>query len=417
MVKYVFAMKENGDSKFNVKNEIIESNALKLKSNIKRSYLFHFLIGFYLISGVIIPFYLIWGRLTFFEYILLQSYYTVMIILFEIPSGIIADRLGKKPSLFLAGLSSAIGALIYGIMPNILLFIVGETLFAFGTAIMSGTCEALIYESLKVNGDEKEFSKIMSKCNSLFLIGIVISAPIGSLIAYFYSIPLVMTLMFIPYIMAAFITLTLHEPINKNKVKVKNTLSTFRTGFLVIKKNKVLRILTFDLIIIELLVIFIVISYQYYLIVELNIPLIYLGFIDAFLTLIQAAFLNLLSSLEKKVKNKKKLLYLNTLIPGIGYILIGIIFFIPIILVLIFITIVFGLTRYVFLLNGINKQIDDETRVIVLSTINMLRMVLKVMILPFIGILMMWDINIVFIILGILIILYPLKSKIKKEYL
>jgi len=374
-------------------------------------------MGLYLISGVIIPFFLIWGGLTFFEFALLQSYYTIMIIIFEIPCGAISDRLNRKSSLFLSGLLSAIAALIYGIMPNIFLFILGETLFAFGTALMSGTNEALIYESLKIYGRENEFSRVMGKSNALFLLGLVISAPIGGLIAYYFSLPLVMILMFFPYMCGALITLTIRDPKVHKKNKSNNVFSKMKSGFSTLKNNKILRILTFDMIIIELFVAFLLLSYQYYLIKELSIPLIYLGFIEALLTLIQAIFINLLSTLEKEVKNKKKLLYLNTLIPGIGYILIGIIFFAPLIIILIIVTVGFGLSRYIILLNGINKQLNDENRVTVLSTINMFRMGIKAIILPFIVLMLMWDINFAFMILGIMIILFMFKSKVKKEFL
>jgi len=398
-------------------NGNIKLNQLKISSNIKKLYLFHFLMGCYLISGVIIPFFLIYGGLTFFEFALLQSYYTIMIILFEVPCGLIADRLSRKWCLVLAGFSSALGALIYGIMPNIILFIVGETLFALGTALMSGTNEALAYESLKVLGREKKFSKVIGKSNGLFLLGIVISAPLGALIAFYYSFPLVMTLMFIPYITGTLVSLTIKEPHGISSNKKQKLFSSIKSGLSIFKENKILGILTFDLIVIELLVIFLVLSYQYYLIKELNISLIYLGFIDAFLTLIQAFFLNLLSSLEKEVKNKKRLLYLNTLIPGIGYILMGFIFFAPIIILLILITVGFGLSRYIILLNGINKQLKEDNRATFLSTINMFRMLIRALVFPFIALIMMWDINVLFIVLGIIIILYTFKGKIKEEFL
>ncbi|MFX1258123.1 MAG: MFS transporter [Promethearchaeota archaeon] len=411
------ALKGSNPKKVNLLERNLGLNKKKIKSNIKKLYLFQFLMGLYLISGVIIPFYLIWGGLTFFEFALLQSYYTIMIIIFEIPCGAIADRLNRKLSLFLSGLSSAIAALIYGIIPNIFLFILGETLFAFGTALMSGTNEALIYESLKICGRKKEFSKVIGKSNTLFLLGIVISAPIGALIAYYFSLPLVMSLMFFPYIGGTLITLTIREPKAPQSTKSHKFFSKMKFGFSTLKKNKILKVLTFDMIIIELFVAFLVLSYQYYLIKELSIPLIYLGFIDALLTLIQAIFTNLLSTLEKEIKNKKRFLYLNTIIPGIGYILIGITFFAPIIIILIIITVGFGLSRYIILLNGINKQLNDENRVTILSTINMFRMVIKALFLPFIALILMWDINIAFIILGIMILLFAVKSKVKNEFL
>jgi len=126
----------------------------KYKSNINKLYFFNFFVGFSLISGILIPFYLIYGGFTFFEFMLLQSYYALIVIILEIPCGLIADRVSKKFALMLAGISYLLIPFVYGIAPNKLLFFVGETLFAFSNALISGTNEAIVYENLKRMGKE-----------------------------------------------------------------------------------------------------------------------------------------------------------------------------------------------------------------------------------------------------------------------
>lgn len=393
------------------------TNRINFKTNIKKLYIFNFLMGCYLISGVLIPFYLIWGRITIIEFLILQSYFTIMTLLFEIPCGAIADRLSRKYSLFLSGLSSTLAALIYGSMPNIFLFFIGETLFAFGTSTMSGSNEAILYDSLSKIGKEKKFSKVVAKEHSLFLLGIVISAPIGALIAYYLSLQLVMILMGFPYISGTLITLTLKEPKNPIKRKSPNLLTTLRSGFYYLKKNKILRILTFDMLIVEAFVIFSIIFYQLYLFKELHVSLIYLGIIESILNLIQIIFINLIPIFEQDVKNKKKILLLNTIIPGIAYIFIGLIFFNPIIIILIILVMGFGLSRYIIFLNGLNKNIEKEHRATFFSTINMIRLLIRALMFPFIALILMMNINLTFIFLGFIIIILGLTSKVKNEFL
>lgn len=393
------------------------TNRINFQANIKKLYIFHFLMGCYLISGVLIPFYLIWGRLTFIEFLVLQSYFTIMTLLFELPCGAIADRLSRKYSLFLSGLASASAALIYGSIPNIFFFFIGETLFAFGTSIMSGSNEAILYDSLSKIGKEKNFSKVIAKEHSLFLLGVVISAPIGAMIAYSISLQLVMILMVFPYLSGTLITLTLKEPKNTIKQKSPNLLTTLKSGFNYLKENKILRILTFDMLIIESCVIFLVVIYQFYLFKELQVSLIYLGIIESVLTLTQIVFINLLPSFEGEVKNKKRILLLNTIIPGIAYIFIGLIYFTPIIIILIILVMGFGLSRYIIFLNGLNKNIENEHRATFFSTINMVRLLLRALIYPFIGLMLMMNINLIFILLGFIIIILGLNSKVKNEFL
>ncbi|MFW9881845.1 MAG: hypothetical protein ACFFG0_52945, partial [Candidatus Thorarchaeota archaeon] len=188
-------------------------------------------------------------------------------------------------------------------------------------------------------------------------------------------------------------------------------------GFNEINKNKILRILIFEKIIIEIIIIFIVYTYQFYIMIEFNIPLFYYGFIDAGLSVSQFTFLNVIPHLENGIKDKRKLLFINTIIPGVGYILIAIINFMPLIILLFIIIIGMGLSRYILFTNGIHKQIKRENRATVLSAINTISGFLKAILYPLIGFLIMININFLYVIFGVLILFFALRSKIKTEYL
>ncbi|MFX0140273.1 MAG: hypothetical protein ACFFDN_41920, partial [Candidatus Hodarchaeota archaeon] len=66
---------------------------------------------------------------------------------------------------------------------------------------------------------------------------------------------------------------------------------------------------------------------------------------------------------------------------------------------------------------GINKQIETENRATVISTINMLASVIRAILYPLVGYFVMWNLSITFILLGTLIIVFTLISRIKNEYL
>ncbi|MFX1378242.1 MAG: MFS transporter [Promethearchaeota archaeon] len=388
----------------------------KYKSNIIKLYFFNFFVGFSLISGILIPFYLIYGGFTFFEFMLLQSYYALIVIILEIPCGLIADRVSKKFAFILAGISYLLIPFVYGIAPNKLLFFVGETLFAFSNALISGTNEAIVYENLKMMGKENLIMKTIAKNDGMFLLGIIISAPLGSIIANLISIRMVVLLMILPYFICLFITFTIHKT-NRTGDPKKKTTQILKSGFKLLWKNKVLKILVFEKIIIEIIIIFLVYTYQFYILSEFSIPLLYFGFIDAGLNLSHFMFLNLIPHLTTNSIDKKKVLLINTIIPGVGYILIAIINFIPAIIFLFLIVIGLGMSRYIIFTNGINKQIEENNRATILSTINVISGTLKAILYPLIGILVIFNINFLYVIFGILIVFFALKSKIKKEYL
>jgi MFS family permease len=396
--------------------EVDNIQGLKSNSNIAKLYFFNFLIGFSLISGILIPFYLIYGGFTFYDFLLLQSYYALALILLEIPCGIIADKIGKEFALTLAAVSFLLIPFVYGIIPNKFLFFIGETLFAFSFALISGTNEAIIIDNLKVVGKEKRIMKVVALNDGMFLLGIVISAPLGSIIANFVSIQLIILLMIIPYCLSLILTLTIHKTSSENSVKRKSA-QILKSGFKLLWKNKILKILVFEKIIIEILIVFLVVTYQYYILIEFNIPLFYFGFIEAGLMLSQFTFLNIIPHVANSGAHKKKILLINTIIPGIGYLLIATINFAPAVIFLFLIVIGLGLSRYIIFTNGINSQIKQGNRVTILSSINVISGTLKAILYPLIGFLIMINMNFLYLLFGVVILLIALKSKVKKEYL
>ena len=236
--------------------QIIES---KWKQNIWKSYLIHFFEGFQMISGILLPFFLTWGKLTFVEVMFLQSYFTIMILLFEIPCGAIADYISRKFSLMLGALSTAFAALIYGTYPHIFIFIIGETLWAFGAALTSGTDQAFMYSTLRKLKREDDISKVMARNRSFMLFGIGISAPIGSIIGAYLSLNLVMSLMFFPLILATVLSMTLKEPNHElERKKSNNYFTVIKSGFTELRKNHILRLLAFEMTITESMVFFLI---------------------------------------------------------------------------------------------------------------------------------------------------------------
>jgi len=396
--------------------EVDNIQGIKSNSNIAKLYLFNFIIGFSLISGVLIPFYLIYGGFTFFEFMLLQSYYALIVVLLEIPCGIIADRFGKKIALTLAAVSFLSIPFVYGIIPSKFLFFIGETLFAFSYALISGTNEAIIIDNLKIVGKEKHITKVVALNDGMFLLGLIISAPLGSIIANFVSIQFIILLMIIPYCLSLIITLTIHKTSSECNFKRKSA-QILKSGFKLLWKNKILKILVFEKIIIEILIVFLVFTYQYYILIEFNVPLFYFGFIEAGLTLSQFTFLNIIPHLANSAAHKKKILLINTIVPGIGYILIAMINFAPAVIFLFLIVTGLGLSRYIVFTNGINKQIQQGNRATILSSINVISGTLKAILYPLIGFLIIININFLYLIFGVIILLIALKSKVKKEYL
>src|SRR5512143_671262 len=106
--------------------------------SVKKYYLFQFVSGLHLIGAVLIPFFTDWGGVSIFVAQALQSWFTFCIFALELPTGVVADLVGRKYSVALGALVTALGAWGYGSVPNVAVFVIGEFLFALGVALISG---------------------------------------------------------------------------------------------------------------------------------------------------------------------------------------------------------------------------------------------------------------------------------------
>jgi len=150
---------------------------------------------------------------------------------------------------------------------------------------------------------------------------------------------------------------------------------------------------------------------------QLNFPLFYFGFVFALLTIVQVILMHNFERLEKIFKSKKNYLFYSAIIPGVSFILLGLNNNITLAIILISLIAGFGLSRRVLFQSYINKHIDSHNRSTVLSSISMIRSLIKGILYPFIGLLVTWSVNYTMIILGLLTITFALFSRVTEEHL
>lgn len=81
-------------------------------------------------------------------------------LLCEVPSGMAADLLGRRRTLIFGGVLGVFSALAMASAPGLGLICTAMALKALGCNMLSGTAEALIYDSLKMAGREKDYIKV-----------------------------------------------------------------------------------------------------------------------------------------------------------------------------------------------------------------------------------------------------------------
>jgi len=113
--------------------------------------------------------------------------YSVFIVLFEFPSGILADMLGQKKIYLFSLTLSILGYTIVLFSNNLIWLFIGFSFYGIARAFSSGSVEALfISQYIKKNGKEN-LHKLMSALNSGEVLGLASGALLGGVIPMIWA--------------------------------------------------------------------------------------------------------------------------------------------------------------------------------------------------------------------------------------
>ncbi len=384
-----------------------------LQANEWKMYLVHVLRLAHLFGAILIPFYLEIGKINFFQIMFLQAIFFACVLLLEVPTGIIADKIGRKHSIMLGFLTSSLAAFIYGSSANYFVFILAEIFFAIGFSFISGADAALIFDSLKELGQEKKSKKVLTTYTAVGGIGIVLFAPIGSIIAANYGLSLPLLLNSIIFFLGAVLAFTLVEP--KRIFLHENYFHSFKFALKYLRENKILWIVALDA------GLFMGLSHLLFwfypvLLQKGALELIFWGFIAAGMNLLAFISTFFLSRIENFF-TKKNLLTFFALIVGIGYLLAGLTNSIILLVFLIFVIKIARDLRIGLMTHYANQFISSERRATINSVIAMIRSLTLVIIYPLIGFGLDFNQDLTLLFTGVIVVIIFLASRVEERML
>ncbi len=359
--------------------------SIRGRSTVWRYYLFEFLSSIAFFAAVLVPFYTQWGHISLAQVQMLQAWFMLWIFLLEIPTGVVADYFGRKHSLTLGAIVLSLATLIYGSLPNIWIFLLSEFLFAAGVALISGADSALLYDALKENNQEDQSRLIFSRSNAIHLSAMLVSAPLGSFLAFRLGLNYPMLISSVPFILAGLVAWSMHEPVVHGKTsESRRYLDIARRGLSYFRGHRVLRSLALDAILVASGAYFVIWFYQP-LLIGLNTPVVYFGFIHALLVgaemLVSAGFI----WLEKLFGSAAAYFRFSALATALSLVLVAVFPNFLTVLLLILFAGGLGLTRLELMSASMNRLIPSSERATVLSSISMFRRLSLVILNPLIG--------------------------------
>ena len=375
----------------------------KNMNNIRKLNLFNFFFSLVFLSPVIVFFYQSRG-LDLSQIFILESILIVVSLLLEVPTGIIADRFGRKVAIVLGGLFFLCEPVIFIFARGFWPFALSAALYGVGTALISGCIEAMIYEVLKNKKQTHEMTRVMGNWGAAGLLGAAIAPIVGSFIARnltFNSYLLLIYMTIAAGMVGWLLSLTLQEyrvGRSGNELRAKHI---FSTTIAALKNESSLRnLLIFEIITNPLIFVVVYLAQPYFMSAHVKVSI--FGLIFTVGLLLDALLRKYVYWLRKRL-GLWETLFLSLLLPGLLYIALAYIIH-PIYMVVLFVILrgVIGL-RLPLLAEYKNNLITDINRSTVLSAIAMFVGAYEAVAIFALGVLANWNISFVFKLLGLVV--------------
>jgi MFS family permease len=309
----------------------------------RRIYLFGFFYMFLVLIPVIIPFYQSLG-LSMAQIFQLQALFGVAVVIFEVPTGYLADLFGRKASLIFGQSLAAIGFLGYAFGTEYWHFVLIQSVLGIGLSFVSGSDSALLYESIP-REDRKRTANAFANLQLAEQCGESLASLLGGFLA---TISLLYAAwgQFIASLLGIVVALGLQE--KKRKVSHEHKENFRRVFREIFRGDPILRLTFINSVLWGLSTFFAVWTYQKHW-QEVGVPLALFGVLWAAYNISTGLIGKSVHRLERRM-GARRLLLLMALLPSIGYFGLG--------LVPGFISIAFGLCHYVS--RGINGVIMSD---------------------------------------------------------
>lgn len=169
---------------YNIENSRENKITDKLKRNITLDYISTFITNLNMQSSIWVL-YLAYCGLNLAQIGLVEGIYHATSIVFEIPSGAVADLLGRKKSMILSRVCIALSCVIMLFARSFWFFALSFVIQALGNNLNSGSEEALVYDSMKYAGQEEQYMRVRGRLNMVIEVSQGIATVAGGILAEF----------------------------------------------------------------------------------------------------------------------------------------------------------------------------------------------------------------------------------------
>ena len=196
---------------------------------VRKYKLFYALMNVGFVGNILVIYYLTKG----FNYAQIgtaMAIATIGTFLFEVPTGVVGDKISRKTSVLTGLALYPIGTLILIFLKNFLMLIAYSIITPLAVAFISGSLQAWLYDNLKHLGREKEYRQLMKDIKTITLPLSAITVAIGGILAqlYGFTLPLILTLILEIATLIVAYTIPEYEFQKPERSYLTHTLQSFR---------------------------------------------------------------------------------------------------------------------------------------------------------------------------------------------
>lgn len=180
--------------------------------NIPIYYLFQFATGFLIWIPIWIIFLQDERGLSLTQVGLMEAIFWIGMMVFEVPTGAIADRFGRRKSLALGGFTFTAGTIMFVLSGGFVGLALSYIVLAFSMTLYSGSGHALLYDSLRVLGRTGEYEKHMGRAEALMTAALLAAGLLGGPMSGLLGLETVFMIGAVTMGGAGFVALLLREP-------------------------------------------------------------------------------------------------------------------------------------------------------------------------------------------------------------
>lgn len=155
----------------------------RLERNITGYYAFKVLVGLQFLMPIWVLYLTDKRGLSLEQVTLLDAPFWLALVIMEVPTGVIADRYGRRLSLLLGTLANTIGVAIFAMADSFPIILASYLVWGAAFTLYSGANSAFLFDSLKALGRENEFGKILGRALAMVAVAGIIATLTGPLMA------------------------------------------------------------------------------------------------------------------------------------------------------------------------------------------------------------------------------------------